>query len=549
MELLITVVSLAVAIYAVTPRERQLSLMLKLGAFGSFWIFAAVFFLATFYLSFYEFFEAHGTAAHSTAWPTGITPTRCVPLVLLAGMCVLWIRIKYTRLSVRHIRRFHKLAGEMLWNGAHAELLALFQDHIRELFAIAHSDFRLSKLRRRIVSHLSPKFEDLIASLDPEIRAIGPNGIAPGGPKPLNWALRFFAKPLLRVLPTYDAEALDASEIIRTVLLNEPFVASLARYRPYLGVKALEIWTEKYDREEFLNLYMNELMGNTTSIIYAEIAANQNQLRGPRYELPRTNRLLCSLFADARVAHSLEVYRPVGEFALRELDRLAKDPQNDPYNRPLEDFDEAGCWRSSIFVCLRFFDIMVTEALFQGIEWHMWLYYLTHFTEKIVRNYRPSEPDVDDDKEWSIKYSWLLYQIFSTLRDWIKATNEVSDDQKNIQLQNSRADNENNNIAKSSILALGHCVSIVLKSDAIGDALKNSLTDMAFELYFGLRRSQNRSAYAQVLAASLQNGGTMHLSSRRDHRQALAAYFQRNKHEYLITHLHESVLELEREVG
>ena len=549
MELLITVVSLAVAIYAVTPRERQLNLLLKLGAFGWFWVLAILLFLCTLYLSYYEFFETHGLAQPSCAWPTGVTPAKCVPMILLVGLGILWIRLKYTRLSRGHIRRFHTLAEEMVWSGAHVELLALLQSYVNELFSIAHADFPLARLRSRIESQVSPSFEDLTLSLSPKVEAPRPGRVREAKNKPLNFLFRRLGKPLLKVLPTYDAEAQDASQIIRTVLLNQPFVASLTRYRPYLGVTILDVWTMKYDREEFLKLYISELMSNETSIIYSEIAANLNQMHGHRYDLPPTNRLLRFFFADARIAQLLEVYRPVGEFVLRELDRLARDPAADPYNEAMDDFEEAGRWRSPVYVGLRFFDIMVTEALFQGIEWHMWLYYLTHMTDKIVQNYKGSELEASDKTTYPTKYSRLLYEIFSIMRDWIVAADEVPENQNNVRLQNSRADNENNNIIKSSVLALGHCAATVLTASQVGDALKNSLINMSFELYFTLRRSEKRRAYADALTESLQNGGTVYRSSRRDYREALATYFHRNMHEYLITHLRDDVLALERAVG
>ncbi|HET8924932.1 MAG TPA: hypothetical protein VFN26_18275 [Candidatus Acidoferrum sp.] len=109
--------------------------------------------------------------------------------------------------------------------------------------------------------------------------------------------------------------------------------------------------------------------------------------------------------------------RPVGDFAIAYLGELARDHGADPYNRAMRDFEETRVWQSLIFAVIRFFDIMVREALFQGIEWHMWLYYMPLFVKGIARDYRVDDPLADPDDEWPIRYSFRLYESFSVMRD------------------------------------------------------------------------------------------------------------------------------------
>ena len=90
--------------------------------------------------------------------------------------------------------------------------------------------------------------------------------------------------------------------------------------------------------------------------------------------MPEENRVLYTLVADAQFAKKLAVYRPVGEYMIRELDELSLDPANDLYNLPMHDFHDDGKWSSSLWIGICFFDIMVSTALHKGIEWHMWLY-------------------------------------------------------------------------------------------------------------------------------------------------------------------------------
>jgi hypothetical protein len=540
MELLITVVTLVVAVYAIVPRERQLSLTLRLGTFDWFWVLYLLLFAFTIYLSFYQFFEIQGWAPASRNWPTGITPANCIPLLLLLGLGGLWLRIKFSRLSLRHIGKFRDLAQDLLWAGSHAELLALIQDNIKEFSRIYHRGFWHSRLRSRLLARVSPRFETFIlaAETGKDVKLLNP-------------FLTRLARSLIRVLPAHEREQQAAAETARGILLAQPFVASLARSRPYLGLTILDLWLSKFEQAEFLDLYMNELLSYRTSAFYAEVANNQNMSFDSRYVLAPGNHLLRFFLADARVAYSMNIYKPVGDFALRELDQLARNPENDSYNRaPDDDFDSRGRWQSPVFAAIRFFDIMVMEALFQGIEWHMWLYYLPHMVERMVRNYKPSDPLVSEEKDWPVKYNFLIYEAFSVLRGWIKAVEHVPASQRNVVLDNTSANLQNDNIPKSSILALSQCVRAVLLSSDLKEKFQDSLANMAFELFFELRHSDKQPAYATVLSSALQSGGGTLASNNQRYRQVLGRSFERNKHEYLITHRQEEdVLELERVVG
>jgi hypothetical protein len=139
------------------------------------------------------------------------------------------------------------------------------------------------------------------------------------------------------------------------------------------------------------------------------------------------------------------------------LDELARDHTNDPYNRAAEDFHDVGSWHSPIFIGTRLFDIMVKEALFQGMQWHMWLYYMPLIVKRIVRNYRLGDPLADETDEFPLQYSLLLYEIFSCLTDWVSAVENVPAGQPNVVLKSTAPEHENDNIPKSSILALANC--------------------------------------------------------------------------------------------
>ncbi len=304
----------------------------------------------------------------------------------------------------------------------------------------------------------------------------------------------------------------------------------LARTRPYLGVTVFEnlrVQGDKFFREEFANLYLTALMAERSSIFYVELANNRNMAAQHRYRLPPENRFLDFLFRDARVAQDLEIYRFVGEFMLHELDGLSRSPGGDPYNQAYTE-DKMLMMQSPLFAGLQFFDVMVTEALFQNIQWHMWLYYTTHFVKNVIRNYRPAEdPLIDPGSEFPIWYSRLLYDIFDSLRGWILALEEIPASQPNVQLTSTRPDHQNDNIPKSAILALCICVREVLLSDKLHPRLTESLMSIVFRTYFDLRRAAQGVRYAEVFRRGLYAGGLDYSTPEPEYLTRLWAAFRR----------------------
>jgi hypothetical protein len=313
-------------------------------------------------------------------------------------------------------------------------------------------------------------------------------------------------------LPDHAREASIASNASRNVLLSKGFVGVMARSRPYLGLEILRnlMASGRFFRENFLALYITELLSHRTGIFYSELANNCNSAARYRlrYLIPSENRLLHFLFADAMIAKELEVWKPVGEFMLRELDQLARESAQDPYNQAYTGEDS---WekQSSLFAPVHFFRIMVSEALFQGIDWHMWLYYTTYTVKKIVRNYRPADdPLISPEGPYPIWYSRLLHEIFSALDDWILGVQDVPSGQSNVQMKSIEASHDNGNIPKSSILALGDCLHSVLSSDSPEEAVRNSLVDHVLWIYFELRGTPEGDRYAEALLKSVVAGAS-----------------------------------------
>jgi hypothetical protein len=541
MELLLTVLTLLAAIYAVIPRERQLDLRLRVRTLD--WAVIILASTAVLYLEFFDFCEAHGWIFSSRPWPDGITPQNTIYLVMVVAVIFVGLRIRFAHLTTGNIRKFRELVEELYWSQSFGELFAMLQTHRKELFRIYDSDYFLARLQRQMQPLSS--FEEFLL----EAR---PNDTKPKGMRvskrvlallrPFNWILS-------GVLPEYSQAQETARELVRAIFLSPRFVEALARTRPYLGLEMIRTAKPSFERYDFAELYLKALLSDPQSVFYTEIRNNQNIIKGSRYVIPESNPLIHFFLADVHVAENMKVYKPIGDFIESHLDDLARDHENDPYNRAMGDFDEAEVWHSPVFAGTRFFDVMVKEALFQGIEWHMWLYYMPPIVERIVRNYRLCDPLPDQEAEFPIRYSYLLHQIFTCMADWVMAVEEVPPDQPNVVLGPVGPELDNGNIPKSSLIALSQSTQCILESPHIGRRLKRTLACKTFNIYFDLRRSGRYSGYAETLLSLItQIRGYQPVNDVR-RRDALMRIFQEEKSEYRITRPEQHVNDLEFALG
>ena len=529
MELLLTVLTLLAAIYAIVPRERQLDLQLRIGVASRIvFLFGCSLILC---LEFYEFLEAQiRWLPEPSRWPTGITPKNAIYLVMLVFAAAFWFMVRFTHLTKGRILKFRELIEELYWTESYGELFAMLQKHLTELFRIYNSDFVLSRLRQRLTSLRTPTVEDFdrfIKELDLPAPASATALRKRTRRRFFDHALRPVAPAIRRFLPEYDQAKQTARELVRGIFLSNKFLEALARTRPYLGLEIIRQSKSSFERLDFVNLYMKELLRDSQSVLYTELHNNQN-ISTNRYFLSESNRIIYFFLADVRVAKDNNVYKPIGDYCMAHLDELGRDSADDPYNRAMGDFEEVGAWHSPVFATIRWFDIMVREALFQGMPWHMWLYYMPLIVKRIERNYRLGDPLADENSEFPIIYSFLLYRIFSSMCDWVTAIEEIPPDQPNVVLHSARPDGENDNIPKSSIIALSECAYSLLVSANVGERVKRSLMNMIFELYFELRCSGKFNNYAAVLLAAISKGANYRRDNKK-YRSILADLFEKRR--------------------
>ncbi len=523
---IITVAGLFIAVYAVIPRVRRLEISLRFGFFG--WIVVAISVLTIIYLQFYQTFRVLGLTPGLSLSRWAIDSSNASFIVLIFMSLTLFVYLKLRRLTRTNIVKFREFVYELSREKKYTELFSLIERNLIPLVRLYKSDFIIFHLKEYLEKKIqnTPDYSDLIKRMANfrEMRDLELNEII--SPRKNGWIgnLRSYCyKKIVWLLPNYTASQKVAGEISHEILINRNTVEAIASIRPYFAIKILSCNFD--ENNDFVDSYLSALFRNNKSILYHEIRNNQNIDTRTGYFIPERNKLLSYLFADCENANKYGPYKPIGESVLTELNRLFQDRSADPYNRPMDDYRENSSWESKLFVGIRFFDIMVSSALYQNIQWHMWLYYYPHFVESIVRNLNPDKSLVDPYDEWPTRYHYLLYEMVSCLVKWIKAVEHLPADQDNIVMESSSVSHENGNIPKSSILALGQIVKIILDSDSISIRFNKYILDNIFPAYFELRRSENTEIYAEALMKSIRKGGMEMSDVPLEHSQRLLDIF------------------------
>lgn len=497
---LITVAALCVAVYAILPRVRRLELSLRFGVFG--WVILCLSLVFILYLQFYQTFRTLGLTPNLNLNRWAVTTSHASFIVLLLTSIVLYFYIGLKSLSKSSVVKFREYVFELSREKKYSELFSLIEGNINQVLRIYSSNYALSRLRACFEKN-SRQYPDIQSRLDASNQLHN---------KPQHklkdWTAQIWRRVCrlcASILPGYGQEQEVAAEIVHEILINRNTVKAMVEIRPYF---ALQIFPKKFGaNNEFVDIYLRYLAEDTNSVLYHEIRNNQNLEYQRGYALPKRNRLINYFFENCEIAEKYGVYKPIGEFVITHLDELYSSSSPDPYNEPMGDFYEDSQWDSELLVGIRFFDIMVTSALYQNIKWHMWLFYFRYFVDRIIRNLDPNDRLVNPTDEWPTRYHYALYEIVSCLCNWATAVDHIPPIQENVVLTTTASVNENGNIPKSSILALGQIVKQLVESDNISDRFKKYIMDIVYRRYFLLRINPKTKPYSEALIISIQCGG------------------------------------------
>lgn len=151
--------------------------------------------------------------------------------------------------------------------------------------------------------------------------------------------------------------------------------------------------------------------------------------------------------------------------------------------------------RCPIYCGLFFFRIMVFEGLYQHNPDHLWLHYVTHFTDKILKRMRSVEAD-DRNHEFATPFSYLLYEVVDLTMDWVEDAERVSDPDQ--PLAEDQMEGRHAHISFEAASAIGPVLNSILLADNVTDRLKDELIGVVL---YTLRRIGGRAHLAPLSRA------------------------------------------------
>jgi hypothetical protein len=428
-----------------------------------------------------------------------INPGQAAFLVVIAWLALAWLGFSKIKISSRALPTLSHLTSELAYEGRYAELVKLIEPHVKMLDRAATGKLPIPALRKRLIeldtSNLPPY--KLIQRIDA--------GLPQLSDQPMWYRAAASATARLATLIPEGRRAEDAANEVFRLLLQTPELTSfIALSRPYFGIQLLSC--SVHGVSDFSDDYFRIMIANSRSILYTEVKQNQNISADIGYWFPEHNRLLYFLLNDARKAERLGVWKPLGDYLISSL-----RPESDPayvrfLNEASDDFEEEK-WRDKTFVAIRFFDMMVTAALYQGIQWHMWLYYFPPFLDELLKIYDTSGKNIDLTIEYPTRASYLIHEIFGVLTEWIEAVENIPNNSPHLEPDHDNLSHENGNIPKSAILALASCLEALLTANSVDDQFKKTIHSMVMGALRRLSHAGVAGRHRAIFIKAIVQGG------------------------------------------
>jgi len=292
-----------------------------------------------------------------------------------------------------------------------------------------------------------------------------------------------------------------AAKAIQRLMHQRPdLVRFIALERPQLAVDMMaRRHTLMFD---FADDVLETLISTPGSPLYVEVAGNQNT-SGPGYHFPDHNTYLHFLFDNAEHARDIGAWEPVMEAVVETLRQARATGYAAQLNAPLGRFSDVGRWKDQTFVGIRFLDMMVSAALMQRIEDHMWLFYTPHVLAPLLDLYDETQPGVDGFAETPTRAAYLIQQLFSMQLRWIASVNGLPGGSPHLVLASPRPTSEPGNIPKSAILAMTDCFEALLTSQQVPERFRHIIADMVFRTLRELPKDGPKAGFRAALIAAL----------------------------------------------
>lgn len=476
--------------------------------------------LAVSLVLYFEFFSLLGqpcrlTDSEACTWlifpkDGSVTPPQAAFLVVFVWMILAWGLNVVLKPGPRSMATIGKLVQTLLYERRFSELLDFIRPHLDLVETVA---------QRRLIRH---KVRDWVADADwmrrQKIRTFQPveseehepDQPRAGKGKQVYEGFRRRIRWMKHIIPAGHKAQLDAENITRMLLRSEEFRRFLATMRPDALPDLMAIKLQL--RFDFSDRVLRDLIADSGSKLYQEIENNQNLANKGGYAIPDENVLLRLLFGDAEVAHKLAAWKPVGDAVINTIRAGANSGYVAYLNDRADNFDDER-WRDTTFVGVRFFDIMINEAMRQGVPYHMWLFYLPLIVTELEEIYDTSGQNIDAIAEFPTRNARLIYEIFDVLGNWVRNITHLDEASHHAALSNA-GEFSSGVIPADAAIALGNAMVTIALSDRIGDTFASYLHDCVLSDISTLPRKGLEGQMRAMLIRSIVGGGNRHPDAR-----------------------------------
>jgi hypothetical protein len=392
---LLTILAILISGYGLLPDEKRLDIRLRISWLKL--VFIAIPVIAILIVIYSPVILGAGFI-EPLDWRWGFTEDTMVFSCLLFVILFFgWILIG-SRLPAANYTRWAKDSEQYLRGKKFEQLGYLLNKYHVQLFGVIERNVWYVRLH----NYLMPRSVLLILHLGEKRPFYEPY---------LNDIRKILAKPFPSSCKRQDVLELSMSRMLKCT----PFVDYLAETYPMVAAKASCI--RLLDGEVFITSFFKALMSHSGSPLYRELRDNQNCSHTGEYFLDESNPLLNFYLKDIAVAQRVAMWKPVGDYVLNYIKK--QRGKDNFYNQPNSCFsDGEERWACPIFIGSQFFEVMVSIAIFQRANDHMWLMYTNNFLEEILESLDHA-PDVEKDREFPSKFDYLMYQVFSSCSGWV----------------------------------------------------------------------------------------------------------------------------------
>jgi hypothetical protein len=364
---IITILGLLLAGWAIMPDSKRLIFQLRITFVDK--VIYGLFFILIIYLLYYDSFKIGNYVPHLGFYRIGITHSNIIFILLLLFGISSYFRFTYIKyFSSGKIKDFGKLVDNLLQEKKYNDLI-----HI-----------------------LDESFDKIC------IHAYGKNYTE----HKIDWNKKL----------TKDEE--DSREIIRRIILSEPFIEHIVHSQSYSFMKFFDIIQFVY---QFKDILFRHLLKYKQSILYSELDSIRYIDKNREYYIPSRNKLLLFLYNDIQNTTDLEIWKPLFDFALYDLKERAINNIHHVHVYSDDHYTPKYSLYSDTEVVMEIYNILIIQSLKKNVDMFEMIMYYDILLSVIFTNHSLSiSQNVYEGKGVLINaYEAYIRRIFFNIEKWL----------------------------------------------------------------------------------------------------------------------------------